>query len=230
VHAVVALEADLSRIANLGGEDHPVTVLSLSIAVAHRDTGELRRSDQQVRVDSGEGGAALWGWLTLRREFDLRPGVNQARVVLRDDFLGRTGAVTARFVVPEPDGFRISTPILTDRTISRPGETPHPAFLARRVFGTSGTLYCQFEVYGAKTTPGEASPHVETSWELRSVGGRVVRQRSAHGPEVALEGRVVYLERLPLDGLRPGDHELRLTAYDRVSGMSVERLDPIRFE
>jgi len=230
VHGLVALEADLSRIADLGGDEHPVTVLSLGIAVAHRDSGDVQHVDQKIKVDSGRHGAALRGWLTLRREFDFRPGVNQARVVLRDGFLGRTGAVTARFVVPEPEGLRISTPILTDRTLSRPGEAPHPAFLARRVFGTSGTLYCQFEVYGAKAAAGEAGPRVETSWQLRRVGGSVVRQRSASGPAVALEGRVVALEALALDGLRPGDYELRLTAYDRVSGASVERLDPIRLE
>src|SRR5262249_17807768 len=119
LHSLVALEAGLGRIANLGGEDHPATVLSVSITVAHRDSGEVRRIDQQVKVDAGERGAAFAGWLTLRRELDLVPGVNQARVVLRDEFLGRTGAVTLRFEVPEPRGLRLSTPILTDRTVGR---------------------------------------------------------------------------------------------------------------
>jgi len=231
VHALVALEADLSRIANLGGEDHPATVLSLSVAVTHRDTGEVRRTDQKVKVDSGKRGPAFQGWLTISREFDLRPGVNQARVVVRDEFLGRTGAVTLRFVVPEPEsgGLRLSTPILTDRTLSRPGEASRPVLVARRTFGTGGTLYGQYEVFGATAGSG-GGPRVETSYELRGRGGTVLRRG---GPDLVAadrEGRVIETLRLSLDGLPPGDYELGLRAADRLAGTTSERTEPLRLE
>jgi VWFA-related protein len=227
VHALVALEADLGRIANLGGQDRPATVLSLSVVVTHRDTGEVRRTDEQVRLDAGQGGPDLEGWLTLTREFDLRPGVNQARVVVRDEFVGRTGAVSVRFLVPAPEGLRLSTPVLTDRALSRPGQAPRPVLVARREFGTRGTLYGQFEVYGTRE-PGGAG--VETSWELRRADGVAVRT----GPPGLLapdaQGRLVKLLQMPLDGLSPGVYELVLRVEDRAAGTAVDRTEALRLE
>jgi len=97
VRTVLTIEADTSALANLGGEERPRTVLSLSIAVTHRDTGQVRHVDQRIEVESGATRA--WpGWLVVSRELDLPPGVVQARAVVRDEFLGRLGAVTVRFV------------------------------------------------------------------------------------------------------------------------------------
>jgi hypothetical protein len=238
VRTIVALEADLSRIANLGGDQRPATALSLSVVVADRDTGEVKRTDEQVRVDTGEGGPALEGWLSLRREFELRPGVHQARVALRDEFLGRTGATTVRFEVPPAEGFRLSTPVLTDRAISRPGLGPRPVFLARRTFGTRGTLYGQCEVYvpgavasppGGGTTPAPAA-RVETSYELRSADGTPVRTGAPAPLAADREGRLVQTFQLALDGLTAGPYQLVLRAADRASGAAVERVEALRLD
>ena len=65
--------------------------MSLSISATHRDTGKTQRIDQRIEVDSAS--LKAWeGWLALSREFDLPPGVAQARVVVRDEFLGRAWA------------------------------------------------------------------------------------------------------------------------------------------
>jgi hypothetical protein len=226
-HVVVGLEADLGQIANLGGEDRPATALSLSMAVTHRDSGEVRRTDEQVRIDSGQGGPALEGWLHLRREFELRPGVAQARIVLRDEFLGRTGALCLRFEVPEPRGLRLSTPILSDRAVARLGEGLRPVFLARREFGPRGVLYAQFDIYGVRSSAGVA-PGVTTSFELRRADGVRVQ---AGGPETltpAAQGRLVRLITLPLDGLTHGSYELVLRAEDPASGVTAERIEAFR--
>jgi len=123
VAVVLAVEADVASLANLGG-DRPRSVLSLSIAAAHRDSGTVHRVDQRVVVEAGLGSA--WeGWLAVQRELELPPGVVQARVVVRDEFLGRLGAITVRFEVPRAEGLRLTTPILTDRL--RPvGKAPPP--------------------------------------------------------------------------------------------------------
>jgi hypothetical protein len=228
VHSLVALEADLDRIANLGGRERPATVVSLSIVVTHRDTGEARRTDEQVRIDAGDRGPDLEGWLSLRREFELRPGVNQARVVLRDEFLGRTGATTVRFEVPPPEGLRLSTPILTDRTVGRPGLPRRPVFMARRVFGTSGTLYGQYEVFGAGAKDAPA-PRVETTFTLRRADGSAVRSGGPSPVSADADGRLVQSLQLPLDGLAPGAYELVLRVTDGA-GVTVERVETVHLE
>jgi VWFA-related protein len=225
VRSLVSLEVDLGRIANLGGESHPATVLSLSIAVTHRDSGEVRRIDQQVKVDSGQGGAAFAGGLTLSREFDLKPGVHQARVVVRDEFLGRTGAVTVRFEVPAPAGLRLSTPILTDRAVrARPSEAPRPVLVARRTFGTHGTLYAQYEVIGA----AERGARVAASFELRQPDGASPRRGVPVISSVDAQGSVVQLLSFPLDGLASGDYELVLRVEDKAAGTVAERVELLR--
>jgi VWFA-related protein len=225
VRSLVSLEVDLGRIANLGGEGRPATVLSLSIAVTHRDSGEIRRIDQQVKVDAGQGGAAFAGGLTLSREFDLKPGVHQARVVVRDEFLGRTGAVTVRFDVPAPVGLRLSTPILTDRALpTLPFEAPRPVLVARRTFGTRGTLYAQYEVLGA----AERGARVEASYELRRPDGVSLRRGVPGLSSVDAEGDLVQLLSFPLDGLSSGDYELVLRIEDKAAGAVAERIEPLR--
>jgi VWFA-related protein len=229
VRVLVALEADLGRIANLGSEEHPATSLSLSVVATHRDTGDVRRRDEQVRIDAGRG-RSLEGWLALVRELDLRPGVSQARVVLRDEFLGRTGAVTVRFVVPPAEGFRLATPVLSDRVVERPGEPPRPVLLARRTFGTRGTLYGQIETFGVPAAPGGPERSVECSWELLRADGIVVRR----GPPAAVPpdevGRRVRLLAAPLDGLPPGDYRLAIRARDAASGATVGHVESLRLE
>ncbi len=123
-------------------------------------------------------------------------GVAQARVVARDEFLGRLGAVTVRFVVPSVTGLRVSTPILSPRLLPpKEGRSRQPAILARREFEPSGSLYCQFHVFGA--TVRSRGPQVEASFELRRRSGEVVRRGSPSLIEPSQDGRLVRLLGLP---------------------------------
>jgi hypothetical protein len=224
IRTVVAVEADMRSLANLGGEEHPRMVLSLSISATHRDTGKTQRLDQRIEVDATT--LKAWeGWLALNREFDLPPGVAQARVVVRDEFLGRLGAVTVRFVVPPSGGLRISTPILTDR-LSTPAKdkSAYPVLVAHRQFAAGG-IYCQFQVFGAGTGP---NPGVLASYELRHAGGEVVRQSSATPITPSPDGRLVRLLALILDGIAQGDYELVLRVEDKATGETRERVEPLR--
>lgn len=219
---VVTVEVNTSAIANLGGEERARAVLSLSIAATHRDSGETAHVDQRVQVEGGET-AAWQGWLAVNREFELAPGVVQARVVVRDEFLGRVGADTTRFVVPPASGLAISTPILTPRTWRpREGGPPQPVLVARREFEPAGPLYCYFEVFGAGRGP------VQTMVELRRRGGEVVRQDPRRPIEPTLDGRLVRFFNFPLDGLAPGDYELRIQIENESTEEKQERLEPLR--
>ena len=101
--SLLALEVGLEGLANVGGDDHHVASLSLSIAATERDTGKTQRLDQRLSVDAGPGGG-FEQWHFSSRELELPPGVAQARVVVRDESLGRLGSLTLRFVVPELSG------------------------------------------------------------------------------------------------------------------------------
>jgi hypothetical protein len=98
---------------NLGGEERPRIVLSFSISATHRDSGGRSTSINasswtEAFAEPSKAGSRSAGSSTYPRAW---PG----RVVVRDEFLGRVGALTVRFVVPAAAGLRISTPILTDR-------------------------------------------------------------------------------------------------------------------
>jgi hypothetical protein len=217
---VVTVEVDTSAMANLGGDEQARAVLSLSIAATHRDSGETRHVDQRIQVEGGE--TTTWqGWLTVNREFELPAGVVQARVVVRDEFLGRVGADTTRFVVPPASGLGISTPILTARTWRPREAAPQPVLVARRDFAAAGPLYCYFEVFGAGRGP------VQTVVELRRQGGEVVRQDPRRPIDPTMDGRLVRFFNFPLDGLAPGDYEVRIQV-DSASGETWERTERLR--
>ncbi|HEY3187844.1 MAG TPA: hypothetical protein VGJ70_10240, partial [Solirubrobacteraceae bacterium] len=146
----------------------------------------------------------------------------QARVVVRDEFLGRVGADTTRFVVPAPSGLGISTPILTVRTWRPRQGVPQPVLVARREFEAAGPLYCYFEVFGAGRGP------VQTTVELRRRGGEVVRQDMRRPIAPTLDGRLVRFLNFPLDGLAPGDYEVRIQVENGTLADKQERLEPLR--
>ena len=235
VRTLVAVEADMSRLANLGGEDRPRTVVMLSIAAAHRDSGRVMRLDQRIEVEAasarmgGGRAAAAWdeGWLALSRDFDLASGVNQARIVIRDEFLGRLGALTLRFVVPPASGLRLSTPLLTNRVmVSREGPA-RPIVVARREFFASDPLFCQFEVFGAAAGKGMA-PQIEASYELRQRGGDVVRRSEPSVLAPSADGRLTRMVALTLDGIAQGDYELVLRVVNKATGETKESIEPLR--
>jgi hypothetical protein len=199
-------------------------VLSLSISATHRDSGKTQHIDQRIEVDAST--IKAWeGWLAFSREFDLPPGVVQARIVVRDEFLGRLGTLTVRFVVPPSGGLRVSTPVLTDR-LSTPtsGNAAYPVMVAHRQFA-AGQVYCQYQVFGAGTG---ANRGVEASYELRHRNGDVVRQAPATPIAPTPDGRFVRLLALGLDDLAQGDYELVLRVQDKSTGQTREQIEPLR--
>jgi VWFA-related protein len=236
VRTLIAVEADMRSLANLGGEDHPRAVLTLSIAAAHRDSGQTQRINQRVEVEAGPARAgatktaAAWddGWLALSRELDLLPGVTQARIVMRDEFQGRLGALTLRFVVPPAAGLRLSTPVITNRISSaREGLPSGPILVAHREFPSGDRLYCWFEVFGAAPRTG-TGPRVEASYELRRRDGEVMRRGEPSLVSPSADGRLLRLLALPLDGIVQGDYELVLRVEDKATGQTRERIEPLR--
>jgi hypothetical protein len=94
------------------------------------------------------------------------------------------------------------------------------------VFRPEGTLYCEFEVFGAARDPAARAPRVSSGVEVRTADGRIVRQAPPTRIAAERDGRVVRLVGLGLDGMEEGAYELVLEVRDEVGGGRLERHEP----
>ena len=225
-HVLVAAEFDASGLTFQGTGKSRAARLEVTAAATLRDTGKTLYSDERVEVRAAAGEAP--GWRSVAREFDLPPGVAQARIIVRDPATGAMGAVAQRIEVPRPGAFRISTPILSDQVVppSSRDAKPRAAVAAHRTFRPGGGLYCEFEVFGASRDPSAR---------------RAARVRRARGPERGGRNgatsspdadrgrprRASRPPRRPRPG-RPARRRLRdrLDVHDEVGGATVERREP----
>jgi hypothetical protein len=216
VRTLVTVEIDArGRTAERPGR----SVFSLTLVAAHRDSVKAQRLDQ--RLETGADPAKHGdGWLTLHREFDLPPGVVQARIVVRDEAQGHLGALTLRFVVPEPSALRLSTPVITDRaTGTSQAGPPRPVPTGHREFAPTGRIYCQFQVFA----PPKAA--IEASYVLRARDGAVVDRSTPTLIGPSPDGRLVRLLVLSVEGMTPGDYELVLHVANRATGETREQVE-----
>jgi hypothetical protein len=225
VRTLLAVEIDPRRTARPAADANPRSIFTLSLAVAHRDSGRTQRLDQRLEVQASRDGD---GWMMLSREFDLPPGVVQARVVVRDETSGQLGALSVRLVVPEVSVFRLSTPVLTDRARTADPNAPgRPVPTAHRDFGPEGSIYCQFQVLGpAKAAWPEGA--IEASYVLRRPDGEITDQSDPSPIVPRPDGRLVRLLVLSKKGLAPGDYELVLRVFDKVNKKTREQVESFR--
>jgi VWFA-related protein len=223
-HVVVAAEFDADRVAFREKGAKRVAQLDVTVVALQRDGGHSVSHDE--RLELALQGDEVPGWRALVREFELPPGVSQARVVIRDPASGALGSVWQRFEVPAASTLRFSTPILTDQLepASAPGARGQPAIAVHRRFRPEGLLYCEYQVFGAERAGGGA-PRVSAGLEL-TLEGHVVRSADPTPIAPDRDGRLVRLVGLALDGMQEGDYELRLTAQDQASGARLERVEP----
>ena len=202
-----------------------VARVDVSVVASGRDSGRGFRHDDTFEIPAP--GAEAPGWRALVREFELPPGVTQARVVVRDQASGARGAVSQRFEVFPPGSLRLSTPILTDHVepAEKAGGRPVPALAAHRVFRPGGTLYCEFEVFGAAPSPG-GTPRVVAGLEVLAANGRLARKADLTPIAADASGRVVRLVGMSLEGMAEGAYDLVLEIRDETSGTRLERREP----
>ena len=199
--------------------------------MAHRDTGEFTRFDQQFEMGFQKETRARFDetWFPITRELKLSPGPYQARIVTRDRNSGRLGSLTHDFDVPALTGLRVSSLVLGDR-LREEAKGGGPELVARRRFAPAGTLHCRFEVYGAAKDPATGEPRVTAGFAVRRTDGRVV----VAAPETAIRpGSGGSLSRslgFPLDGVPPGSYEVIVLVTDVVAGGVAEAREPIVVE
>jgi hypothetical protein len=221
---MVALEVDTAPF-TAARADGKVT-LDLMLLGASRDRGEVfpirERIEATLRAKESRG-----QWWTFTREMRLPTGVSQLRALVRDVATGRTGMVAQRFEVPPVDGFRLSTPIVSDRVeeSSVAGGRQTPVLVAHRDFRSEGRLYCQYEVFGAGPPRGREGA-VMASYSLHRSDGSLVREGSPTPIVPGANGRLVRMLGLSLDGLPEGPYELRIRVENGPGGPALEAREP----
>jgi hypothetical protein len=171
-----------------------------------RDTAELS-------IPAGAGTAVA------TRELHLRPGVWQARIVVRDARTEKLGSVLHTFEVPGGAGLRLSSPILTDEM--EPSRVPRPHLRLDRHYQSGSALYCQYRVFGAAVDPTTGKPRVRASYAIAR-DGQVIQAGPPSTIEPTNDGQLLRLLGFGLAGFEPGEYTLVLHIADEVSGQSRE--------
>jgi VWFA-related protein len=219
---LVAVDVDVNEVSFEEQEGQLRGALDVLLVVAQRETGEFFRYDQRVDLARKPGNGAT-SWYTLLREFELKPGGYQAKIVVRDPRTQKLGSVAYVFDVPALDGLRVGTPVLTD-LLQETAEGIGPVVVARRTFAAGRPLYCRFDVFGARKDE-HGAPRVLASHVLRRSDGTVMG-RSEPTPILPTSlGAVARLVQIPLN-VSPGDYELVLDVRDDVAGKQAEVVEP----
>ncbi len=193
--------------------------------ITARDSGETFTTEKRIDLSLPHEVKERLGksWLPILREFQLPPGVYQARLLVRDTRSGRVGSVRHEFEVEGTSKFRITTPILTDTLQAGDPSAqaaPRPVPLARRTFVTGTRLFCAYEVHGvAPTGVGEA--RVSAGYSIQSTSGMLGSQPLTP-LRPALGGQVSQVIVLSLEGVAPGGYELVLSVRDDATNEAVQ--------
>jgi len=200
--------------------------LAYIMVVARRETGEHQRFDEKIDLDlQPQSRAALdRSWYTIAKQFDLDAGEYQARIVVSDTQGGRIGSVIHEFEVPPLGELRTSSPILTDQ-VQQSGGRPRPVLRLPRRYSSDAVLYCEYEVYGAKTDES-GMPRVEAGYSIRSRDGKALTRVEPTPMRPSSLGQLSRLVAAPLGGAPPGEYELVLELSDQLAGRRIEVREP----
>jgi VWFA-related protein len=231
---LVTTEVDIRALDFEEKEGRSVGELQFLLVVAHRKSGEFFRYDQGVAMklqpQTRERMARFWYPIT--RDFELKSGDYQAKMVVRDTRTKRVGTVIHEFEVPSLGALRASTPVLSDTqqgpnaviAEGLPGGRLVP--LARREFPTGSDLLCQFEVYGAKPDEKSGMPRVVHGYLVRRSDGSLLTSMEPSVINPTSLGKLTRMFGFRLVDTPPGDYEILMTIRDDLAGQSMEIVEP----
>jgi VWFA-related protein len=224
----VVTEVDLRALELEAQAGRYVGGVEFLLVAFNSETGDLYRYDQKVDMKLLPATRERLGktWFPIRREFQLRQGGYQAKIVVRDMRSGRVATVGHRFDVPELAGFRVSTPVLTD-SHQEEGEAAEQQTLpvAHREFERGEELSCRFEVYRAQMD-GSGVPRVAMGYAVRRADGTVFKHVEPAEIRPSSLGKLSRLFRFGLQAAEPGDYELVMAFFDLLSGKHLEITEP----
>jgi VWFA-related protein len=229
---LVAAEVDIRGFELEEKEGRFKDTLEFLLVVAHRETGEFFRVDQKVVMDmlpeTKERVARTW--FPIVRDFELRQGDYQAKIVVRDARSGRVGTVVHEFSVEGLREFRVSTPVLSDTLATEPPVLGAPGsrlrVLARREFPVGSNVFCQVDVFGAQKDPQSGMPRVLQGYLVRRADGSVFTSAEATEIGPTSLGELSRTSGFSLRDASPGEYEIVMSVRDRITGRNVELHEP----
>jgi VWFA-related protein len=195
-----------------------------SLDVAFTTAGlEGRTTEHAQRVDMkllpATRAKLLRDWYVVTHEVELPEGAHQARVVVRDVATGRIGSVGHRIDIPDPDSFRLSTPLVSDALEPVPkGTPPRLAPMARREFAAGSRIYLSLDVFGAERGAVTGQPRVSMGYEVLRPDGEVVRRLEPRRIDPTPEGALHRLVAFTLEDGGPGEYQLEGEVADEQTG------------
>jgi hypothetical protein len=231
---LVTTEVDIRSLQFEESEGRSLADLQFLLVVAHRASGEFFRYDQGISMKLQPASRERYSrfWFPITRDFELKSGDYQAKIVVRDTRSKRVGTVIHEFEVPPLGTLRTSTPVLSDSqqnpntVISEglPGGRLVP--LARREFAKDSDLLCQFEVYGAKPDEKSGMPRVVQGYLVRRADGSILTSMQPSVINPTSLGKVTRMFGFRLTDAAPGSYEILMTVRDELAGQSMEIVEP----
>ena len=231
---LVTAEVDIRGFEFEESEGRSLGDLQFLLVVAHRASGEFFRYDQGVSMRLSPATRDRFNrfWFPITRDFELKSGDYQAKIVVRDTRSKRVGTVIHEFDVPPLGSLRASTPVLSD-TQQNPNAVIAEGLpggrlvaLARRDFATGSDLLCQFEVYGAKLDEKSGMPKVVQGYLVRRSDGSILTSMEPSVIGATSLGKVTRLFGFRLKDAPLGDYEMLMTIRDELAGQSMEIREP----
>jgi hypothetical protein len=225
---LVATELDIRGLEFEEKEGRHLADLQFLLVVAHRESGEFFRYDQgvQMKLQSHTRERLNRLWYPIVREFELKTGDYQAKIVVRDTRTGRVGTVIHEFDVPALGDLRVSTPVLSDTRATAAAAEGVPGgilgVLARREFPAGSDLLCQFEVFGAKKDEKTGMPQVTQGYVVTKPDGTVFTAMEPSAINPTSLGQVMRTFGFKLADAPPGDYEIVMAIRDDLAARSIE--------
>ncbi len=231
---LVATEVDVRGLTFEEKDGRNLADVQFLLVVAHRESGEFFRYDQAVNMKLLPSTRERLNrqWYPIVRDFELKSGDYQAKIVVRDQRSGRVGTVIHEFEVPPLDALRVSTPVLSD--MRGPGALAEGApggglaVMARREFPEGGQLFCQFEVFGAQKDEKTGMPHVTQGYVVTRPDGSVLTATEPTLINPTSLGQVARMVGFRLVDTPPGDYEMVMAIRDDIAGRSIEVREPFK--
>jgi len=231
---LVTTEVDVRSLQFEEKDGRNLADLQFLLVVAHRSSGEFFRYDQGVSMKLLPTSRERFNrfWFPITRDFELKSGDYQAKIVVRDTRSKRIGTVIHEFEVPPLGPLRTSTLVVSDQqrppkdvvSEGQPGGRLVP--LARREFATGSDLMCQFEVYGAKLDEKSGMPKVVQGYLVRRADGSVFTGMEPSMISPTSLGKLTRMFGFHLANAPEGEYEILMTVRDELAGASMEIREP----
>jgi VWFA-related protein len=221
-------EVDVRPLGFREEEGRALASVDVAFTTVGRDGGTTEHAQRvDMKLLPATRAKLLRDGYVVSREVELPAGVHQARMVVRDVATGRVGSVSHRIDIPEPDSFRLSTPLVSDALEPVPkGAPPRAVPIARREFAAGSRIYLSLDVFGAERGAVTGQPRVSMGYEVLRPGGEVLTRLESRGIDPTPEGALHRLVGFTVDDPEPGEYQIEGQVTDEQTGKTLLFTEP----